>query len=158
MPPRVFKNIGYVAIVIIATVASMIYYSLTVLWPTIIQTIYTADVLKIGWQSSVVGGGVLLGQAASGIAISYIPKLKYQCIAAAVIVLTFVTAMSSLFQNRWANTIAFGTIACTAVGYIENVAMPGVTLLWEPQDIGLATGVLGSIRALGGAVAHARGS
>jgi hypothetical protein len=30
----------------------------------------------------------------------------------------------------------------------------GVTLLWEPQDIGLATGVLGSIRALGGAVAQ----
>ncbi|CAM1501738.1 Fc.00g037220.m01.CDS01 [Cosmosporella sp. VM-42] len=155
MPPRVFKNIGYVAIVVIATVASMIYYSLTILWPTIIQTIYTTDVLKIGWQSSVVGGGVLLGQAISGIAISYVPKLKYQCIAAAITVLTFVTAMSSLSQNRWANTIAFGTIACTAVGYIENVAMPGVTLLWEPQDIGLATGVLGSIRALGGAVAQA---
>jgi uncharacterized transporter YbjL len=29
-----------------------------------------------------------------------------------------------------------------------------VTLLWESQDIGLATGVLGSIRAVGGAVAQ----
>jgi hypothetical protein len=31
-----------------------------------------------------------------------------------------------------------------------------VTLLWEAQDIGLATGVLGSIRGMGGAVAQAR--
>jgi hypothetical protein len=30
-----------------------------------------------------------------------------------------------------------------------------VTLLWEAQDIGLATGVLGSIRGMGGAVAQA---
>ena len=30
-----------------------------------------------------------------------------------------------------------------------------MTLLWEPQDIGLATGVLGSIRGMGGAVAQA---
>lgn len=29
-----------------------------------------------------------------------------------------------------------------------------MTLLWESQDIGLATGVLGSIRAIGGAVAQ----
>ncbi|KAH7175466.1 fungal trichothecene efflux pump [Dactylonectria macrodidyma] len=155
MPPRVFKNIGFVAIVAIATVASIVYYSLTILWPTIISTIYTTDSIKIGWQSSVVGGGVLLGQALSGLAISYVPKLKYQCIAAAVLVFSFVTAMSSLSKDRWAATITFGTIACTAVGYIENVAVPGVTLLWGPQDIGLATGVLGSIRALGGAVAQA---
>ncbi|KAF7561424.1 hypothetical protein G7046_g2702 [Stylonectria norvegica] len=155
MPPRVFKNIGFVAIVAIATVASMVYYSLTILWPSIISAIYTTDVIDIGWQSSVVGGGVLLGQATAGVAISYIPKLKYQCIGAAVTVLTFVTAMASLSKDRWAATIAFGTIACTAVGYIENVAVPGVTLLWGPQDIGLATGVLGSIRALGGAVAQA---
>jgi hypothetical protein len=41
------------------------------------------------------------------------------------------------------------------VGYIENITFPGVTLVVEPQDIGLATGVLGSLRALGGAVAQA---
>ncbi|KAF4465823.1 trichothecene efflux pump [Fusarium albosuccineum] len=155
MPPRVFKNIGFVAVVCCATVASMVYYSLTVLWPTIISTLYTTDSIKIGWQSSVIGGGVLLGQALSGVAISYVPRLKLQCIGAAILVFTFVTSMASLSHDRWANTIAFGTIACTAVGYIENVAVPGVTLLWGPQDIGLATGVLGSIRALGGAVAQA---
>ncbi|KAM0470968.1 hypothetical protein ACHAP7_009305 [Fusarium lateritium] len=155
VPPRVFKNIGYVAVVSCATVASMVYYSLTVLWPTIISTLYTTNSIKIGWQSCVIGGGVLLGQAISGIAISYIPRLKIQRICAAILVLTFVTAMCSLSPDLWANTIAFGLIACFGVGYIENVAFTGVTLLWEPQDIRIATGVLGSIRSLGGAVAQA---
>lgn len=41
------------------------------------------------------------------------------------------------------------------IGWSDGITFPGVTLLWEAQDIGLATGVLGSIRALGGAVAQA---
>ena len=68
MPLRLFRNVGYVAIVMVATIAAMVYYryginsdlllcyahrfhSLTVLWPTIIGTVYTTDVIKIGWQS-----------------------------------------------------------------------------------------------------------
>jgi hypothetical protein len=133
----------------------MVYYSLTVLWPTIISTLYTTDSIKVGWQSCVIGGGVVLGQAMSGLAIAYVPRLKIQCICAAALVMTFITSMCSLSPDRWPNTIAFGLIACTAVGYIENIAITCVTLLWEPQDIGLASGILGSIRALGGAVAQA---
>lgn len=43
----------------------------------------------------------------------------------------------------------------TVIGWVDNISFPGVTLIFEPQDIGLATGVLGSIRAVGGAVAQA---
>ncbi|KAJ9420629.1 fungal trichothecene efflux pump [Fusarium oxysporum] len=155
IPSSVFKNTGFVAVVTCATVASMVYYSLTVLWPTIISALYTTDSIKVGWQSCVIGGGVVLGQAMSGLAFAYVPRLKIQCICAAALVMTFITSMCSLSPDRWANTIAFGLIACTAVGYIENVAVTCVTLLWEPQDIGLASGILGSIRALGGAIAQA---
>ncbi|KAF5257555.1 hypothetical protein FOXYS1_11912 [Fusarium oxysporum] len=136
----------------IMTLAGFFVY---VLWPTIISALYTTDSIKVGWQSCVIGGGVVLGQAMSGLAIAYVPRLKIQCICAAALVMTFITSMCSLSPDRWANTIAFGLIACTAVGYIENVAVTCVTLLWEPQDIGLASGILGSIRALGGAIAQA---
>ncbi|CRK15078.1 hypothetical protein BN1723_010508 [Verticillium longisporum] len=135
MPPRMFKNIGFDAIVVVATIGSMVYYSLTVLWPVIIGTMYTTDSMKIGWQSSVVGGGVLLGQTIAGFCISYVPKIKYQCIIAATISLAFMTSMVAISPDRWAVTIATGTIVCV--------------------DIGLATGILGSIRGLGGAIAQA---
>lgn len=150
-----FKNIGFDAVVACATIASMVYYSMTVLWPTILQTVYSSSIKQIGWQSSVVGGGVLLGQTLAGFGISYVPKTKIQCLVAAALVLTFFTALTTLSPDRLSATIAFGVLGCTAVGYLENITFPGVTLLWEPQDIGLATGILGSIRGLGGAVAQA---
>ena len=74
------QKIGFVAIVSIATVGAMVYYSLTVLWPTIIGAVYTTNTNDIGWQSSVVGGGVLLGQIFGGLAISFVPKVKWQCV------------------------------------------------------------------------------
>ncbi|KAF2100380.1 trichothecene efflux pump [Rhizodiscina lignyota] len=109
----------------------------------------------IGWQSSVVGGGVLLGQCMSGFAISYVPKVKIQTIIAGVLAAVFVGALASIDVTRHAATIALGVLGCVAIGYVDNISFPGVTLVWEPQDIGLATGVMGSIRAVGGAVAQA---
>jgi hypothetical protein len=41
-----------------------------------------------------------------------------------------------------------------AIGYVDNIAFPGVTLVFEAQDIGLATGAMGSIRAIAGAIAQ----
>ncbi|KAL4926323.1 trichothecene efflux pump [Aspergillus undulatus] len=155
MPPRLFKNIGFVAIVLDAAVGAMVYYSFTVLWPTIISSIYTTDSIQIGLQSSVVGGGVLLGQIFGGLALGFIPGVKWQCIITSLLGLAFITPLSALGPDTWSMTIALGTLGCIAIGYIDNITFPGVTLVVEPQDIGLATGVLGSLRALGGAVAQA---
>jgi hypothetical protein len=133
----------------------MIYYSMTVLWPTIIGSVYTTNVMQIGWQSSVIGGGVLCGQLISGIFISYVPGVKYQTIIASLLSMAFVTALSAISASGHAVVIAMGVLGCISIGFVDNITFPGVTLIIQPQDIGLATGVLGSIRACGGAVAQA---
>ncbi|KAH8595966.1 fungal trichothecene efflux pump [Bisporella sp. PMI_857] len=155
VPPRLFRSIGYVAITVAATIGAMVYYALTILWPTILGTIYTTNVMKIGWQSSVVGGGILLGQVFGGFGLSYIPYVKWQTVIMSVLSMAFVTSLVSLSEDKHAEFIAFGTLACIFIGYVDNITFPGVTLVIEPQDIGLATGVLGSIRGFGGAVAQA---
>lgn len=155
MPLRLFRNVGYVAIVMVATIAAMVYYSLTVLWPTIIGTVYTTDIIKIGWQSSVVGGGILLGQTFGGFAITYLPKVKWQVIILSIMTTAFLSGQAGMAADAHATFIALGLMATFVIGWIDNITFPGVTLLYEAQDIGLATGVLGSIRAVGGAVAQA---
>ncbi|KAF2115908.1 fungal trichothecene efflux pump [Lophiotrema nucula] len=154
MPPRLFKKLEYVAIVGVATLGAMVYYALTVLWPTILGTVYTTDSLKIGWASSVVGGGILLGQTFGGFALSYVPKVKWQCIILSILSTAFLGAEAGLKADGYAAFITLGCLATFTIGWIDNISFPGVTLLWEAQDIGLATGVLGSIRAVGGAVAQ----
>ncbi|ORY17850.1 trichothecene efflux pump [Clohesyomyces aquaticus] len=154
MPPRLFKKIEYVAIVMVACIAAMVYYALTVLWPTILGTVYTTDSIKIGWASSVVGGGILLGQIFGGFAITYLPKVKWQVVILSICCTAFLGAEASLSADGYAIFITLGVLATFVIGWVDNITFPGVTLLWEAQDIGLATGVLGSIRAVGGAVAQ----
>jgi hypothetical protein len=117
MPPRMFKKVGFVAIVVVATIGSMVYYSLTVLWPTIIGSIYTTDSIQIGWQSSVVGGGVLLGQAIAGFSLSFVPKVKVQCIIVTCCAFAFMTSMTTISHDRWAATIALGTLVCVGMSH-----------------------------------------
>lgn len=151
MPPRLFKNVGFSAIVAIACVGVSVYYSFTVLWPTIIGSLYTTDSLQIGLQSAVVGGGVLLGQVLGGLAIAYVPLVKMQTIVAGCLGLAFITPLVTLTEHTHARTLALGVLGCTAMGYVDNIAFPGITLVSAPADIGLATGVMGSLRALAGA-------
>lgn len=112
MPPRLFKNVGYVAIVVIAAIGAMVYYSLTVMWPTIIGGVYTSDSIQIGLQSSVVGGGVLLGQCFGGFALSFVPKIKIQVVIASCLAMAFITPLVAMTPDSWAMTIALGTLAC----------------------------------------------
>jgi hypothetical protein len=154
MPPRIFRNVEYVAIVICATIGAMVYYSLTILWPTILG-MYTTDVVTIGIQSSVVGGSILLGQMFGGFGLTYIPRVKAQAIITSMLGAAFVASLASISITSHSMTLALGILGLIFIGWIDNITFPGVTLVWEAQDIGLATGVLGSIRAMGGAVAQA---
>lgn len=99
MPPRLFRKVGFVAIVFVATVGAMVYYSLTVLFPTILSTVYGLDTVQVGIQSSIVGGGVLLGQTIGGFSLAYVPKIKYQTIIYSVLAATFVASLASLHSS-----------------------------------------------------------
>ena len=106
-------------------------------------------------QSSVVGGGILLGQLAGGFALSYVPYVKYQSIITSALGAAFIAALASIGPDTHAQTIILGILGTFFIGYIDNITFPAVTLVFEAHDIGLVTGVLGSIRGVGGAVAQA---
>lgn len=131
-----------------------VYYSMTIIWPTLIAQ-YTTSVTAIGLQSSVVGGGILLGQACGGFGLTYIPKVKWQIMTTSFLGAAFVASLASVTINTHSMCIILGCFATFFIGYVDNITFPAVTLVFEAQDIGLATGVLGSIRAMGGAVAQA---
>jgi Fungal trichothecene efflux pump (TRI12) len=154
MPVRLFKNTGFSAICVVASMGVTVYYSFTAIWPTLMTTVYLEDVEAAGIRSAVVGGGVLLGQICGGFGLSFIPKVKWQAILMTSCAAAFTGALACLDENSYATTIALGLLSCFCTGYVDNITFPGVTLVIGAQDIGLATGVMGSIRALGGAIAQ----
>jgi hypothetical protein len=104
-------------------------------------------------MSCAVGGGLLLGQIAAGLGIRYIPRMKLQMTVAAVVMVTFVAALASVDEYSRTRTVVFLIIGTAAAGYIENLTLSSMALVWEPEDIGLVAGVLGSIRTACSSVA-----
>jgi hypothetical protein len=51
LPMHLFKIRNYVVAVIVGTVGQMVYYSLNVLWPQQISSLYTTNNAMIGWTS-----------------------------------------------------------------------------------------------------------
>ena len=150
---RLFKNLKYDAIVACASIAAMVYYSMTVVWPTLIGALFTTNVQEIGWLSCAVGGGLLFGQIAAGLGIRYIPRMKLQMTIAAVIMVTFVGALASVTEYTRTRTVVFLLIGTASAGYIENLTLSSMALVWEPEDIGLVAGVMGSVRTASSSVA-----
>lgn len=95
----------------VATIGAAVYYALTILWPTILGTVYTTDVVKIGWASSVVGGGILLGQLFGGFALSYLPKAKWQLVILSTLGTAFLAAQAGLKADGYATFITLGVLA-----------------------------------------------
>ena len=75
---RLFRNFKSDAIVACASIGAMVYYSGTVIWPTMAGTLFTTSIAEVGWLSCAVGGGLLFGQILAGIGIRSLPKMKWQ--------------------------------------------------------------------------------
>ncbi|KAG9234533.1 fungal trichothecene efflux pump [Amylocarpus encephaloides] len=153
IPMRLFKNGKYNAITACASIAAMVYYSMTVVWPTLIGALFTTNVKEIGWLSCAVGGGLLFGQIAAGFGIRYIPRMKIQMTVAAVIMVAFVASLADVSEYSRTRTVVSLLIGTAAAGYIENLTLSSMALVWEPEDIGLVAGVMGSIRTASSSIA-----
>ncbi|KAI4913617.1 hypothetical protein J4E90_005336 [Alternaria incomplexa] len=146
IPLRLFRNIEYDANVACASLAAIVYYANSIIWPTMVSSLFTTDITKIGWLSCAVGGGLLLGQILGGAGVRYLPRMKIQMTVAAVITTAFVAAVAASDETTEQRTTALLLIGTIAAGYIENLTLSSTAYLWDPADIGLVTGVMGAIR------------
>ncbi|KAE8146978.1 siderophore iron transporter [Aspergillus avenaceus] len=155
LPMSLLRDRGYSATVGSAIVGNMVYFSMSLLWPQAIGALFTTDTIKTGWLSSSVGLGVIIGEIAAGLLMKPVGHSKYQLITCTVIITTFSGALAALNQNRQALGIAFTAVGGFAVGYLELVTLIMCPLFCRPEDIGLASGFLGSAKQVGGTIATA---
>jgi hypothetical protein len=117
---RLFKNIKYDAIVACASIGAMVYYSMTVIWPTLVGALFTTDVKEIGWLSCAVGGGLLFGQISAGMGIRFLPRMKIQMTVAAVIMVAFVASLASVNEYSRTRTVVSLLIAAGKLIHIPS--------------------------------------
>ncbi|KAJ5937122.1 hypothetical protein N7466_003572 [Penicillium verhagenii] len=155
LPMSLLKNRGYSATVGSALVGNMVFFALSLLWPQEIEALFTTDNIKSGWLSITTGAGVIVGEVVAGALMKPIGHSKYQLIASTVIITAFSGALAAVNQNTQAYGIAFTAIGGFAVGYLELITLIMCPLYCKPEDIGLASGFLGSAKQVAGTIATA---
>ncbi|PYH42883.1 trichothecene efflux pump [Aspergillus saccharolyticus JOP 1030-1] len=155
LPMSLLRNPGYAATVCSALVGNMVYFSMSLLWPEAVLYLFTTDTIKAGWLSITTGVGVIVGEIAAGLFMKPIGFSKYQLIASTVTITAFSGALAAINQHRQAYGIAFTAIGGFAVGYLELITIIMCPLYCKPEDIGLASGFLGSAKQIFGTIATA---
>lgn len=155
IPVKFFRNRGFVALVCCATVASMFYYSAVLLWPQQVQALFTTDVTYAGWLSCTVAASTALGQVCAGVIVRWGGNVRYWLIFSTFAMVGFVSALAALTPSGKNLGIALTILGPFFVGFIELVSLALAPLFCAAQDIGLASGLLASIRSAGGSIAVA---
>ncbi|GLA38191.1 hypothetical protein AnigIFM63309_005197 [Aspergillus niger] len=155
LPMSLLRNRGYAGAVCSALVGNMVYFSMSLLWPTAIADLYTTNTIKTGWLSISTGAGVIVGEVAAGILMKPVGYTKYQLIITTLMITAFSGALASINQYRQAYGIAFTALGGFFVGYLELITIIMCPLYCSPQDIGLASGFLGSAKQVAGTIATA---
>jgi hypothetical protein len=133
----------------------MFYYSAVLLWPQQVSAMFTTDTNYAGWLSCTVGSATALGQVCAGAIIKWGGNVRYWLIFSACAMVGVVGALASLTPADKNTGVALTVVGPFFVGFIELASLALAPLFCKASDIGLASGLLASIRSAGGSVAVA---
>lgn len=154
VPVHIFKIRNVNAAMIIGSVGQMVYYALNLIWPTMITTFFTTDNIRIGLISSTTGTSLAFGELIVAPFFKRLGHLRYQLLAAAIVITLATALMSIVDQSKLGAAIALTLIAGTCVGIIESITIIIVGLVVRPDDIGVAMAFYASVRAITGTIAR----
>ncbi|KEF61057.1 uncharacterized protein A1O9_02622 [Exophiala aquamarina CBS 119918] len=152
-PWYLFKSFReFSALLMLVFVAGMVFFAASALNAQTILYLYTADPIKIGVYSIPSGAGQLVGGVIIPGLVHYIKYVHYQ--------LTFSVFMQTLFFGlaalitphniNWVMAVQF--LAMLPFGWITLNCYTTASLHVPQRDLGVAIGLIGTFRSLGGAV------
>lgn len=99
IPKRLF-NRGWTVSMLSSSVGATVYYSFSIIWPSMVSTVFAqGDLVWAGWASCLVSMGIALGQVIGNALTLTVTKQKYQCITAMTIGTIFLGGKYYQTQN-----------------------------------------------------------
>lgn len=159
LPPRLFKDIrGFVMVIVVCFVGGMLYYSMNVLWPRQSQTFFVPANQPIlrGVYATIFSYGTLLGGLIMVFICSKVNHERWQLVTFMVLQTALIGSLSSVGINDKAQAIATVIVGSATITPPQLVSFTMLSLnLKDQNDIGIAVGLAGTFRLLGGAIATA---
>ncbi|CAK7207609.1 hypothetical protein SEUCBS139899_010419 [Sporothrix eucalyptigena] len=148
-------NRGFMTLCLCATVGSSCYYPAVLLWPQQIAYIYGITGKHAGWLTCTVGSASAIGCALAGLAIRLVGNSRWVVIVASAGMAAFVASLAALTPSNLNLGIAMTMLGPFCLGVVEVSALSLAPLFCRPEDLGLASGLLGTIRTGGASIATA---
>jgi magnesium-transporting ATPase (P-type) len=101
VPMHLFRNIPWVADTLLVALGASVYYAFAIVWPTMVFSLYTSDLIHGGLLCCVTGCGTNAGQIIGGNLCRRLGKQKYQMIATAMSMGAFLGGKSGM---NWITT------------------------------------------------------
>ena len=145
---HLFQNKAYVALTLAGAFCTLNFYTLNILWPMQASVLYTSSVIEVGWLTCATGAGAQVGQVVAGLLIRPLHNHRWQVVFYATMGTVFTAALSAATTNTRAMAATFVAFSGFSVGAIESVIYTLCPLTLAPEDIGLAIGVMLSVRLI----------
>jgi hypothetical protein len=98
VPMHLFKNLPWVATMMVVSLGASVYYAFAIVWPTMIFSVWTSDLTYGGWLCCVSGCGINAGQLLGGLLAKRLGRQKIQIIAGSISMCTFLGGTSRSFS------------------------------------------------------------
>lgn len=89
VPMYLFRNIPWVATMLVVALGASVYYAFAIVWPTMVFSLYTSDLTHGGYLCCVTGCGTNAGQIIGGTLCRRLGKQKIQMVVTAICMGTF---------------------------------------------------------------------
>ena len=140
---------------VVVFVAAMVYYTMSAFLPQATSFIYTPKPIEIGVLLLPNGLGQFVGTALVPIFISFTGRPKIYLIAAVFCQTLFTGLYAYAVIDHKAAWVAFQFFGAGPFGLIVVTTVLNAGLHVRPSELGIAMGVLGTFRSMGGSVGNA---
>jgi len=97
VPMHLFKNVPWVATMMVVSLGASVYYAFAIVWPTMVFAVFTSDLTYGGWLCVVPGCGINAGQLLGGLLARRLGKQRIQIIVGSISMCIWLGGMSPPF-------------------------------------------------------------
>jgi hypothetical protein len=171
IPMAFFRNRGLMSVILLNNVGYTAFFALLLLYPIQLEALYGTSTMDVGWKSCVSEFArlvimilhltltdpafVIVGQLLSGSFPKLIGEQKWQMTIWAIALTACTASLGATTPSTPTMFYIFIVLSAMSVGYIENATLTTASFTVKEGDIGIALGLLGTIRGVFAAVGQA---
>ncbi|KAK2053642.1 MFS general substrate transporter [Colletotrichum caudatum] len=148
VPLAMFRNTGWVAVLLTLSMAASMYYAFSIVFPSQVAVLYSSESeVNQGWLKCVITAPPLVGQITAGLLATRIGKIKWQLVTTASVGAVFYAATACVNTHNRDTVVALLIVGGFALGWVDALCLASLSVTLEKQSlIGTGVGIATSLR------------